>query len=188
MAKNLSDMTPEELGKLFPVQLSAPKETWPELFLDAREKLIRLMGTENILNIEHIGSTAIPGILAKDTIDILVQISASAGIPELKTKMENGGFICLPQPRKPPPHMMFVSGYTIRGFVGQAYHVHIRYSSDNDEIYFRDYLIAHSSAAREYEAVKTRLAEVHKYNRDTYTDAKGDFIRRITALAKKETG
>jgi len=37
--------------------------------------------------------------------------------------------------------MMFMKGYTSEGFQGQEYHVHVRYSGDWDELYFRDYLV-----------------------------------------------
>ena len=57
---------------------------------------------------------------------------------------------------------------------------------DCDEIAFRDYLIAHSDVARAYESLKSELSETYRYDRDAYTQAKGDFVRRYTELAKEE--
>lgn len=54
---------------------------------------------------------------------------------------------------------------------------------DNDEIYFRDYLCTHPEVTMEYEALKLSLQEPFRYNRDGYTAAKGDFVRKYTALA-----
>lgn len=51
--------------------------------------------------------------------------------------------------------------------------------------YFRDYLIKHPEAAKEYGELKLKLKEKFEHNRDEYTDAKTDFIRRITTLAKQ---
>lgn len=55
-----------------------------------------------------------------------------------------------------------------------------------DRLHFRDYLIAHPEAAREYEALKRRLAERHPGDRVAYTEAKGAFIRDVTARAKEQ--
>lgn len=80
--------------------------------------------------------------------------------------------------------MMFMKGYTPEGFKGQAYHLHVRYTGDWGELYFRDYLIAHPETAKEYGELKLLLMQQYKHNRDVYTEAKGDFIRKITAIAK----
>lgn len=80
--------------------------------------------------------------------------------------------------------MMFVKGYTIHGFEGQAFHVHVRYKGDWDEIYFRDHLRNNKQKAREYE--KLKLATKYKYDREAYTDAKTDFIEKINKLAREQ--
>jgi len=77
--------------------------------------------------------------------------------------------------------MMFAKGYTKGGFKVQAYHVHVRYSGDWDEIYFRDYLIKNAAAANEYAALKQQLAEKYKNDREGYTGGKDGFVKRITA-------
>jgi GrpB-like predicted nucleotidyltransferase (UPF0157 family) len=92
----------------------------------------------------------------------------------------------LHKPENPPPHMMFVKGYTPEGFLGQAFHVHVRYPGDWNEIRFRDYLRIHNTIAKEYEALKIRLAQKYQYDRDGYTEAKSDFIEKINTLSRKE--
>jgi GrpB-like predicted nucleotidyltransferase (UPF0157 family) len=82
--------------------------------------------------------------------------------------------------------MMFAKGYTANGFNGQAYHIHVRYSGDWDELYFRDYLILHPEVALEYGELKVRLSLEYKNDREGYTDKKSDFIKRITKVARKE--
>ena len=77
-------------------------------------------------------------------------------------------------------------GYTSEGFAEKVYHVHLRRIGDNDELYFRDYLIAHPQTAREYEAMKLRLWKKFEHNRNAYTDAKADFIKKVTARAREE--
>lgn len=57
--------------------------------------------------------------------------------------------------------------------------MHLRHCSDNDELYFRDYLIEHPDIAREYEKLKLNLWKEYEYNRDGYTNAKTEFIKNI---------
>jgi len=63
--------------------------------------------------------------------------------------------------------------------------VHLRYTGDHDELYFRDYLNEHTQTAKEYEALKLRLWKQFEHNRDAYTDAKAAFIKKWTAKAKE---
>ena len=70
-------------------------------------------------------------------------------------------------------------------FADKVYHIHLRFSGDNDEIYFRDYLNAHPDVAKEYETLKLQLWRKYEHNRDAYTDAKTEFIFKWTAKARK---
>ena len=83
--------------------------------------------------------------------------------------------------------MTFVKGYTEQGFRGQAYHVHIRYKGDWDEIRFKDYLLNHKEMAKEYETLKLKLAGRYKNDREAYTDSKTDFIEKINKLTRKQS-
>ncbi len=100
--------------------------------------------------------------------------------------MQSIGYTYSPQPDNPPPHIMLMKGYTPDGFKGQVYHVHVRYNGDWDELYFRDYLVAHTEAAEQYGKLKLKLQKKYEHNRDAYTQAKSKFIREITVLARKE--
>jgi GrpB-like predicted nucleotidyltransferase (UPF0157 family) len=86
--------------------------------------------------------------------------------------------------------MMFVKGYTPEGFKGQCYHIHMALQSHTglwDRLYFRDYLIANPAVAKEYEALKLKLALKYRNDREDYTEGKSEFIRRITEIAINET-
>jgi GrpB-like predicted nucleotidyltransferase (UPF0157 family) len=82
----------------------------------------------------------------------------------------------------------FNKGYTNDGFADKVYHIHLRYTGDNDELFFRDYLNEHSNIAKEYENLKLGLWKKYEHNRDAYTDAKTDFICRWTSEARKIYG
>lgn len=75
-------------------------------------------------------------------------------------------------------------GYTKEGLADKVYHIHLRYAGDYDELYFRDYLNEHPDVAKEYEILKLQLWKQYEHNRDAYTDAKTDFIRKWTAEAR----
>ncbi len=77
-------------------------------------------------------------------------------------------------------------GYTEKGFAEKVFHLHIRLNNDIDEIYFRDYMNAHPDAAKEYEKLKLGLMKKYELNRDAYTEAKTDFVKKYTDLAKRK--
>jgi GrpB-like predicted nucleotidyltransferase (UPF0157 family) len=129
--------------------------------------------------------SAIPDIKAKPTIDILLQVSKNSDSDEIIEAFKSLGYQYTEQPENPPPHMMFLKGYTINGFKGQAYHVHVRYKGDWDEIRFRDYLIDHKEIAKEYEALKLELADKYRNDREAYTDSKTEWIQNINKLTRK---
>jgi GrpB-like predicted nucleotidyltransferase (UPF0157 family) len=175
-------MTPNEFGQLFPIILSDYQDHWPQAFQNEKVLIEKTMG-KDIHRIEHIGSTSIPGIKAKPTIDILVEIGNRAILKKVIEQMREAGYHYSEKPENPAPHMMFMKGYTLKGFEGQAVHVHIRYSGDWDEIRFRDYLRSHKDVAKEYERLKMALQKKHEHNREDYTNGKSDFIKRIRCEA-----
>ena len=84
--------------------------------------------------------------------------------------------------------MTFIRGYTAQGFSGQAFHVHIHYPGDWDELYFRDYLRAHREASDMYAALKRELMEDFENDRDGYTEAKTGFVQMAVQSAREELG
>jgi GrpB-like predicted nucleotidyltransferase (UPF0157 family) len=81
---------------------------------------------------------------------------------------------------------MLAKGYSIKGFSGQAYHIHVRYSGNWDEIIFRNYLINNPEVAHEYCELKRKLSIEFFHDREKYTESKSDFIWRITKIAREE--
>lgn len=185
MSKTLDQMTAEELGKIFPIILSTYKKQWSELFITEKELIYRHIGRHSVVRIEHIGSTAVPDIICKSTIDILLEVKKNTENQSVINSLKLIGYLYIPKPENPPPHMMFVKGYTIEGFKGQAYHIHVRYAGDWDELYFRDYLRNNADVRKRYGELKRNLAVKFRNDRDGYTDAKSDFIQKITGLARQ---
>jgi len=179
--KSLHQMSAEELGRLFPVVLSEYDPQWKDRFLEEKRNILRFVSSDMVAKIEHIGSTAIPGIKAKPVIDILLELNMCSDLlaENLKQSFTGNEYHYIAKPENPPPHMMFVKGYTCDGYKGQAFHVHVRLPGTHDECRFRDKLIQDHECAREYENLKIQLARKFPFNRDAYTDGKTAFIEDV---------
>jgi GrpB-like predicted nucleotidyltransferase (UPF0157 family) len=186
MGKSVHEMTDEERLRLFPVILCEHDPVWKENYEKEKMVLEQAIGAGNIARINHYGSTAIPGLIAKPTIDILLEIKDDADLEKLIVNVQSVEYGYIELPSRPAPHMMFAKGYSSEGFKGQVFHIHVRYKGDWDELYFRDYLLAHPEIAYEYGEFKKELKKKYEFNRDEYTYAKTDFIRRITKMAREE--
>ena len=179
MGKKLSEMSLEELWQLFPIILTRHQDCWEKWYLE-EETLLK----KNLLQVErisHIGSTAIPTIWAKPIIDILVEIPRESNLYDYKDLIINNGYICMSQSEN---GLSFNKGYTENGYAERVFHLHLRYVGDNNELYFRDYLIEQPDVAKEYEELKLRLWKKYEHNRDAYTNAKTEFVKGYTEKAK----
>ena len=183
--KELSEMTLEELWDLFPIFLVQHDDQWNEYYKEIESTITDLLASYPVERISHIGSTAIQGIWAKNIVDVMVEISEKADMEEIAHILEQNGFIKMSDEKR---RISLNKGYTKEGFADKVYHIHLRYTGDNDELYFRDYLNEHPRIAKEYEALKLELWKKYEHNRDAYTDAKTDFIRRWTAEARRIYG
>ncbi len=185
MGKELSEMSLGELWELFPVFLVAHNDKW-NLFYDEIESFLRTaLAGYPIERISHIGSTAISGIWAKDIVDVLIEVSKCSDIHNTAKAIERNGFIRM---STQADRISFNRGYTKEGFAEKVYHLHLRYAGDNDELYFRDYLNDNPGIAKEYEQLKFSLWRQYAHNRDAYTEAKTQFVKKHTASARNQYG
>ena len=182
---DMKQINDEERARLFPIIINEYNPAWQQWYAEEKERLIQLIGADMIRRIAHIGSTAVPGLAAKPTVDILLEIAEDADIEELAGSMPDDEYDCLRQQSIPTAdRILFLKGYTPTGFAERVFHIHVRSPGDWDEIYFRDYLIANPEAADAYSALKRKLKEQYEHDRDAYTNAKGEFIQAATMRAK----
>lgn len=179
MTKSLTDMTLEELWELFPIVLTEHQDCWASWYAEEAAELECILPSGSPHAIHHIGSTAIDGIWAKPIIDILIELPDAAALDAAKSTLVAHGYIAMAE-------RDLNKGYTPEGFAERVFHIHLRLVGDKDELYFRDYLNAHPDVAREYEALKLSLWREYEHDRDGYTQAKTDFVKRHTKLAKAE--
>lgn len=182
MGKKLSEMSLEELWQLFPIMLTEHKPYWCEWYAEEAATLKEILPADQVVRISHIGSTAIEGIWAKPIIDILVEITEDSDFQSFKKYLIAAGYLCMSENEQ---RLSFNKGYTEDGFAERVYHLHLRRAGDNDELYFRDYLIAHPDAAKEYEKLKLSLWKPYEHDRDGYTAAKAELVKEYTAKAKE---
>lgn len=185
MVKELSELTLEELWILFPIILKDYNPAYPQWYQDQKDQLTNTLATGAIKRLSHIGSTAVKGLLSKPTIDILLEIDDDTDIDLLKRQLEEAGWLLMHHKKEPELNYVFNKGYTKYGFEEKVYHLHVRHLSDWNELYFRDYLIDHPDIAESYGALKASLLDAYENNRDGYTDAKTEFIKKHTEEARK---
>ncbi len=182
VGKELSEMSLEELWELFPIFLVAHNDKWNVFYKEMENFLKNILSECPVKRISHIGSTAISGIWAKDIVDVLIEVFWDSDMETTARVIEKNGFIRMSTEVN---RISFNRGYTKDGFADKVFHLHLCYAGDNDELYFRDYLNEHTQIAEEYEAMKLQLWKLYEHNRDAYTNAKTEFIRKWTAEAKK---
>ncbi len=182
MNKPLSQMSREELWQLFPIQLTEHQVYWQDWYQIEKERLLPIL--PSTVKMHHIGSTAINGIWAKPIIDILVEATLRDH-EAIKSLLLQNDYICMAQTGS---CIDFNKGYTPDGFADKVFHLHLRKTGDNEELYFRDYMNEHPKIAKIYEKMKLSLWKQFEHNRDGYTESKTAFISEYTQKAIVEYG
>ena len=185
MNKKFEQMSLKELWQLFPIFLVKHNKEWTKWYEEERKSILSALPSKSTKRISHIGSTAISGIWAKNIVDILVEVNDKADLDFVKNTLINKGWLCM---NMTEARITLNKGYTEQGFAERVFHLHIRIVGDNDELYFRDYLNEHKEIDKEYEVLKLSLWKKFEHDRDGYTEAKTDFIRKYTNLAKSLYG
>jgi GrpB-like predicted nucleotidyltransferase (UPF0157 family) len=162
-----------------PIDVVAHDQRWGEHFAVAEQEL-RVALSPFVLDIEHIGSTAVPGLAAKPVIDIQVGVRALDDSTEIVAAVESLGYEYVPEFEDELPDRR----YFRRWADGRRTHqVHLVERSNADwwdrHVRFRDWLRSHDDDRNRYATLKLKLSAAQRQDRRAYTDAKSDFIRRI---------
>ncbi len=159
---------------------------WQTLFEEEAARIWQVLGNDLVIEIEHIGSTAIPGMAAKPVIDIMVGVHSLVDAKSTIPALESLGYVYWRE-NPDPGRMFFVKGMPPYG-KQRTHHVHI-VETDGEfwqRQLFRDYLKAHPEEAKRYEALKRDLAASFRSDRQAYTNGKNDYIRAVMAKAQCE--
>ena len=139
-----------------------------------------------VVAVEHIGSTAVPGLGAKPIIDIMVGLCRLSDAEDCIEPLRRIGYEYVPElEAEIPERRYFHKGPS--NVPEKHYHLHMaEINSDfwNVQILFRDYLRTHSDSAQEYFELKKDLAAKHRFDREGYNEAKTSFIKSTIAKAR----
>lgn len=186
--KYFNNIVPKfEIYKNDDVTLSPYDPLWSDMAKIEIKKLYEILPNKQILDIQHVGSTAIPGILSKPIIDIQIAVDSLSVIKKIAIeKLKTLDYVYWDD-NPDTERMFFVKGMPPYG-EKRTHHIHI-FEPDSkhwqNKIMFRDYLLAHAEAAHEYETLKIKLARKYLYDREQYTEAKTTFVNDILNKAKK---
>ncbi|MGI8899099.1 MAG: GrpB family protein [Pyrinomonadaceae bacterium] len=162
---------------------------WPGMFLEERDHLLGNLPREMIGRIEHFGSTAIPGLAAKSIVDMLVEVrSLEDTRSRIVPILEAQGYDYFWRPTRGDDVPPFYAWFIKRDAAGvRTHHIHMveKDFEQWERLLFRDYLITHPKVAKEYEALKLRLANAYPNDRVAYTNGKTDYVVRVTQVAKE---
>lgn len=172
-------------GQEAPVNVVPYDETWPAKFASEKTLLETILSSWLVGELEHIGSTAVPGMPAKPVIDIMAPVqsldasrpaidaASSAGYLYSSYKADLMHWLCKPSPKHRTHHLHLVpKGSLLWG----------------QRLFFRDALRASPELAHEYANLKLQLAERFRFDREGYTDAKSPFVARVLARKLDDGG
>lgn len=151
---------------------------WASLY-DCEERLIRTALQGLLVDIQHFGSTSIPGIRAKPILDLMVGVRCLSAADRCRPLLDGIGYGYV-DGRQVPGGVFFAKG------MPRTHHLHVVEWNGwkwRQNLAFRDRLRNAPCLARSYEAEKMALASLYPGDRASYTAAKADFIRRNTSMS-----
>lgn len=162
------------------IHLAPYDPTWPSLFARLKQRIHEALG-EDLLLLEHVGSTAVPGLSAKPIIDMALAVADSSDEGSYVPPLEEQGFTL--RIREP-------DWYGHRMLKSREPKGNLHVFSDGCEeiermVLFRDWLRAHAEDRLRYEETKRELADrTWKYTQN-YADAKSKVVEQILARARR---
>lgn len=162
------------------IELAPYDPAWPSRFAEERDFLEGLLRDWLVAPIEHVGSTAVPGLDAKPVIDIMAPIgsleasrgaiaaAAAGGYLYAPYKTEVMHWFCKPSPARRTHHLHLIP------FASAIW---------DERLAFRDALRRDALLAAQYARLKYELATRFRHDREAYTEAKSSFIRAVLERA-----
>jgi GrpB-like predicted nucleotidyltransferase (UPF0157 family) len=159
-----------------PITLVDYQPEWPLLFAVEAERIRDAIGNR-VIELEHVGSTAVPGLAAKPVIDVVLAVADSSDEPSYLPSLEAAGYVLRIREPEWCEHRMFRDSEP-------NVNLHV-FSADCDEvermIRFRDHLRANEADRRLYEQAKRELAQHEWRYVQSYADAKSAVVNEILA-------
>ncbi len=151
---------------------------WPGQFLGAREQLLAAFAPLPV-TIEHIGSTAVPGLAAKPVLDLLLGSASLAEIESRIGTLARLGYDYVARYERELPERRYFVKAADGGMRQHLHGVVIGSALWRDHLTFRDRLRDEAGLRAQYQALKLQLAERFADDKAAYTAAKEPFIRSV---------
>ncbi len=154
---------------------------WKRLFEQEKARLQAAIG-DYVLDIQHVGSTSIPGMIAKPIIDIGIAVRNFEQATVCIEPMVQLGYEYRGEHGVPRRHL-FVQGDP------RTHHVHMNEAHGKNWealVLFRDYMIQHPEMAQEYAKLKQELAQQFPTDRPAYLEKKSGLIERVLQSARSQ--
>ncbi|GAB5562583.1 MAG: hypothetical protein SynsKO_42300 [Synoicihabitans sp.] len=167
-----------------PIQIVAYDSRWLRLFVEEREALRGVLDPWLTGTIEHIGSTAVPGLSAKPVIDIMAGVESLEESTDAIPAVRSLGYLYAPY--RPEVEHWFCKPHPAR----RTHHLHLvpfQSALWQAQIKFRDRLRDDPTIAAEYSALKIKLAATFPHDREGYTEGKSEFINRVLGPGPKSS-
>ncbi len=176
------------------VSLAPYSGQWPELFRSEAKHLSACLPSDLVGRIEHFGSTAVPGLIAKPIVDLLVEVTSLAETKiQIAPVLESQGYDYFWRPTfgddGEPFYAWFIKRDKLSGV--RTHHIHMvehGFYGHWERLLFRDFLIEHPRVADDYGRLKELLITSLSGDRVEYTKGKTDFIVAVTRQAKELYG
>ena len=153
--------------------------TWPKLFEGLRGRVLGALGGL-VVTVEHVGSTAVPGLAAKPIVDVDTVVPSAEDVPLAIERLERAGY-------RHEGDLGIPGREAFRPPADAAWHHLYVVTAGSEELRrhlaFRDYLRAHPEEASTYAALKRESARRFGGDRRAYSDSKGKFVERILSQA-----
>jgi GrpB-like predicted nucleotidyltransferase (UPF0157 family) len=157
---------------------------WPNLFEELRARVAAALGGLVVI-VEHVGSTAVPGLAAKPIIDMDVVVPSVTDIPEAIVRLAALGYVHRGDLGIPGREAFTAPAGTLR------HHLYVC-ALGSEELRrhrsFRDYLLTHPDDARAYGALKKEAALRFRNDRPAYNEAKTQFVEAVLQRASSGGG
>ena len=179
--RNIAEGRLEVLGEAsgLSVELSDHDPSWRWQFQELRGALAATLGNVAV-RIDHVGSTSVPGLVAKPIIDVQISVRDVNDEAAYRGAIESLGF---PLRARESGHRYFRRP---KGAL-QIANIHVTElgsESEHEHLLFRDYLRTHPRRAAAYAELKRALQARYAADRISYGEAKGPFVRETLELAQ----
>lgn len=161
------------------IEIKAADPSWLEKGAEEAARLKKLLADYRVNDIEHIGSTSIPGLPAKPILDVMARIPSYGELEAIITELAAHDWHYVPPELDGVPSRRFF--VKVKNDKRQC-HLHLMLQNEekwDKQLRFRDILRLRPERVQEYAELKSKLAEHYKNDREAYTRAKTDFVQRV---------